>query len=436
MRQEIFLISALLVLLHVLRDAVAETVLPEVGKEGDCGTPKRLIQKNKKVEWKHERKCPYLFRKVPQGPLFCTLDSDTWALCEDGAFDLACERNGHGRVRQCPCAKPWTCNVCEHGADKNCCHIEEKDCCEFDLQLPSRPVKYERAQVPHGPYYCTPTRLAKCEDGRFSKQCDENQVEYGGIWAYGEKPPRGTFDVRVLECPCHSPYKCTPCEKGNNCCVSSKDACLSKGKEVLVTYKTRAPTPAPTMIPQWTLIWKASGGQGEISVWRPSSSSGFCSLGDVIVKQKTDAIPNGTKASYASSTCGRAPVDFKWVAAENIEGGINYWEPVCEAGYVSLGHVGVQKPESSKTDADKPPLTSVCCVPEATVKWYKNGDGVTDRLWSDPGTGGRDNCEHLRKDLHTFIADEGNCAGRFSPPCHEYAAGPVESSCLVKSWPE
>jgi len=276
------IVCALHVLLQVMTGAVAETMLCEVGKHGDCGDPKRLIQRNTRMssefEMKHTKDdvqtsqtdhedrssssqetashwgtpapAP-LFRRVPQGPLFCTIEME--AICEDGTSDSACEIHAHGRVRQCPCHKPWTCNVCPHGKETNCCHAEERECKEFELQLPSRPVKYERAQIPQGPYFCTPTPFAKCEDGKYSQQCDDNQVEYGEgefkrkkngdpYWA------KDTFDVRVLECPCHSPYKCTPCEKGNNCCAPSKEACRSKGKKVLVYYGTR-PTPQPTPSP-------------------------------------------------------------------------------------------------------------------------------------------------------------------------------------------
>jgi len=174
---------------------------------------------------------------------------------------------------------------------------------------------------------------------------------------------------------------------------------------------------------QWSLIWKYGGGSNPIAVWRPTKK-GLCSLGDVI-KKSTSADTSDLRASFVSERYGRRPKDFKWMGAENQAGGVNFWEPVCDDGFTSVGHVGIQKPESRKTDADKPPLESVCCIPQSDVQSYKNGEGVEERLWSDGGTGGMDNCQHRRKGLHTFIADISNCAGRFSPPCTNYNAGPL-----------
>jgi len=169
----------------------------------------------------------------------------------------------------------------------------------------------------------------------------------------------------------------------------------------------------------WSLIWKYGGGANGVSVWRPSKK-GFCSLGDVIVMQNVATIPTGTAASFIADAVGKEPDDFTWKVAENQAGGINFWEPVCAAGFVTVGHVGVQAPETTKNQ--KPPNTSVCCVPEGLATAYKNTDGVTKRLWSDGGTGGMDNCEWKRKGLETFVADGTNCKSRFSPPCTTYYA--------------
>jgi len=157
-------------------------------------------------------------------------------------------------------------------------------------------------------------------------------------------------------------------------------------------------------------------------VWRPERKS-YCSLGDVIVKENVDTIPPDTAADFVGANVGRPPTDFEWIAAENQATGINWWKPLCETGYISLGDVGINKPETTKNV--KPPVTAACCVPEPFGVAYSNGDGAKEKIWSDGGTGGMDNCQHRRKGLHTFIADISNCAGRFSPPCTNYNAGPL-----------
>jgi len=169
---------------------------------------------------------------------------------------------------------------------------------------------------------------------------------------------------------------------------------------------------------QWTLIWRYSGGTSPLSVWRPERKS-YCSLGDIIIKQNVDTIPPDTAADFVGANVGRPPIDFKWIAAENQATGINYWEPLCEDGYISLGDVSINKPE--RTENVKPPVTSACCVPESFGVPYNNAAGTQEKIWSDGGTGGMDNSQWLRKGLQTFITRPNH-----SPPNIDYFAGPVE----------
>lgn len=177
--------------------------------------------------------------------------------------------------------------------------------------------------------------------------------------------------------------------------------------------------PASDVADEFEHIYRYSGGSNAMSVYRPRKN-GFCSLGDIMLKDHSSTAPEGTTASFISSSVGKQPTDFQWVGAENQAGGINFFAPVCEDGFVAVGHVAVHAPESSPNN--KPPLDAVCCVPKDTVCPYENHAGVVERLWSDGGTGGMDNCEWKRKGLDTFVADITNCAGRFSPPCTQYYA--------------
>ena len=147
---------------------------------------------------------------------------------------------------------------------------------------------------------------------------------------------------------------------------------------------------------------------------------GYCSVGDVALKANVAYIPPNTGASMVSASAGVHPTGFVWKAAENQNGGVNYFEPQCPPNYVSVGHVAVQAPE--KSPHKTPPTNSVCCVPASIACAFKGKTGLDKQLWHDGGTGGADNVLYPRKDMRTFIADATNCAGRFSAPCTTYYA--------------
>jgi len=229
---------------------------------------------------------------------------------------------------------------------------------------------------------------------------------------YEDIPPAQIVSIEpVLEYPGSSGFVQKYYTQGR-VTYNDVDACV-------VTTTTEACVSADDAGVQWHKIWSYHGGSGGITVFRPSKP-GYCSLGDIIVKQKTSTIPAGTKASFLANGVGAAPKGFEWKVAENQAGGINYFEPVCPEGFIALGHVGVQSPESSKTNY--PPNDSVCCAPSTMGTLTTGTNGYTDKLWSDPGTGGMDNGQFKRLGLETFVADPCfRCSNKNNPSLPYYA---------------
>eukprot|EP00039_Didymoeca_costata_P022167 m.346241 g.346241 ORF g.346241 m.346241 type:complete len:391 (+) comp28502_c0_seq1:119-1291(+) len=160
----------------------------------------------------------------------------------------------------------------------------------------------------------------------------------------------------------------------------------------------------------WTKVWN----YGHLHVWRPSRP-GFCSLGDVMYRW-TYAVPN--RADFVPIGFGKHPTSYRWITAENQWGGINFWEPICPSGYAGVGTVGVQLPETRT--GNPPPLNAVCCVPKAYAKY----PGVYgSHIWSDGGSGGRDNAHWYRHDSSLmFVSTDGH----HKRSGYEFYSGPYQ----------
>lgn len=117
-------------------------------------------------------------------------------------------------------------------------------------------------------------------------------------------------------------------------------------------------------------IWnnQGSGANDEIAVWRPKPKEGFYNIGDILVVGDDDyPDPNSKRAAFVVKDLGGAaladPDDFIEIWTDKGSGGNtdgSIWEPVCPAGYVSLGHV-------VNNSYDKPSSDVVKCVQNALV---------------------------------------------------------------------
>lgn len=134
-----------------------------------------------------------------------------------------------------------------------------------------------------------------------------------------------------------------------------------------------------------TKIWdpKGSSNAWKVSIWRPTSKSGYYPLGDIAEQSYSKPMVSLlVKATDPLGDALRPPMSYQRVWSDKGSGAklnVQIWRAICPPNYVALGQVATDSP--SKT----PALGSLYCVKDAYTLLGQESDWTWH--WSTRGTG-------------------------------------------------